>query len=343
MIASRLALAALLCLVLGCATPVPLLQRAQPAGPQWPEAPFKARIAWVKSVALPEDAGIKKSFWKRTLELFTGADKRGIVKPYGVFYDDAGRLFIADPGAGLVHLMETREGRYSTIVGPKGARLRSPIALAEDELGGLFITDSVANTVYRYDLADHSLTPFINGLSRPTGIAYNRVNKLLYIAETNGNRVLAVDRKGAVKATITAAGSSTGPFNRPTDLAVDSRGQIYVTDPLNYKVRILTPEGLVAAEFGAMGDRRGELNKPKGVAVDSEGHIYVCDNLLDAVQIFDESGQFLFSFGATGTSDGAFWMPSGMFIKGDFIFVSDSYNRRVQIFRYLPSEGREDL
>src|SRR6185369_1093137 len=90
--------------------------------------------------------------------------------------------------------------------------------------------------------------------------------------------------------------------------------------------------------FGVMGDSRGELNKPKGIAVDPEGRIFVSDALLDAVQIFDDTGQFLFSFGSTGTDDGYFWMPSGLFIHEGYIFVADTFNQRVQIFRYLSGE-----
>lgn len=338
--ALRFSLAATVLLALGCAAPVSLLQRSHP-GPQWPESPYRARIAWVKSVATAEDAGIAKSFWKKALEIFAGRDKSSIAKPYGVLYDDARRLFIADPGAGMVHVMDTVGGRYFTISGSGDSRMRTPIALAEDDLGAVYITDSGTNAVYRYDTTSGSLTTFLRELDRPTGIVFNPVNKLLYISETNANRVVAMDRNGRQKRSIGNAGTGEVAFNRPTDLAVDRRGQIYVTDPLNYQVKIFTPEGVQVGAFGSMGDSRGEFNKPKGIAIDAEGRIFVCDTLLDAVQIFDDSGQFLFSFGATGTGDGAFWMPAGICIKGEYIFVADTFNHRVQVFRYLSGEGQE--
>jgi sugar lactone lactonase YvrE len=331
-------------LLAACATPRPLLERAPSPVLQWPERPAAARIEWVKSIAIPEDAGIAKGFWKKALELVTGADQRRIVKPYGVLYDAAGRLMIADPGAGLVHIMDTKAGLYSVIVSSSGAPLRSPIGLAEDQDNGLYITDSVTDTVYRYDLLSHALTPFLRAIDRPTGIAYNRVNKLLYVSETGANEVLAVDLKGNNKIRFSNVSTPAGyRFNHPTDVAVDLKGQVYVTDPLNYKIRIFTPEGIPVTQFGEMGDARGELSKPKGIAVDSQGRIYLCDAMLDMVKVFEDSGRLLFSFGANGAEPGAFWMPSGIFVRGEFIFVADTYNQRIQIFRILnEGEGRPD-
>ena len=336
---------ALLCALLSlaaCAAPVSLLEEKPSADLQWPQKPFEAKIRWIKTISDARDAGITKSFWKKTLEFFIGADQRRIVKPYGVLFDSAERLFIADPGAGLVHFMDMKEGRYVLIGDESDSPLRTPIGLAEDDHDRLYITDSTTGNVYLYDIAGRSLKPFLGRtLQRPTGIAYNRVNKLLYIVDTAAGRVVAVDARGAEKLRFGSAGAEKGEFNHPTDITVDARGLIYVTDPLNYKIKVFTPEGKLVSQFGAPGDAPGNLNKPKGVAVDSEGHIYVSDALFDAVQIFDAGGRLLLSFGYGGTENGAFWMPSGIFIdQHDHIFVADTYNRRVQVFRYLPDADK---
>lgn len=330
-------------LLAACATPaVPLLQRGDAAGPQWPEPPMRAKIRWVKSVATPRDAGISRSAWKHALELFTGSEADNIVKPHGVYYDEAGRLFVADSGLGVVHVLDTRNGVYRRITGPSGTPFRSPIGLAQDESGGLFISDSATDTVYRYDLASGVVTPFFREVARPTGIAYNKVNKLLYIAETGFGRVVAVDRTGGQKLTIDSAKGGEGLFNKPIDLAIDVAGRIYVNDPLNYKINVFSPDGRLLQRFGEMGDGPGQMNKPKGVAVDSMGRIFICDSLLDTVQLFDPSGAYLFSFGANGTGAGDFWMPSGIHIANNWVFVSDTYNNRVQVFQILSDEDPLD-
>ncbi len=311
---------------------------AEPPGSiQWPQVPFPARIEWVKTIADDQAAGIGKGFWKKVADFFTGAEKRHIVRPHGVLFDDSERLFIADPGAGLVHCMEMKEGRYTLIGREAGSSLRSPIGLAEDELGRLYISDSTTGMVYVYDLVRRSLRPLLRQkLQRPTGIAYSRVTKLLYIVDTTIAQVIAVDATGEERLRFGAPGEGMVQFNHPTDIAVDGRGRLYVTDPLNYRIKVFSSEGRLLNELGAAGDTLGSLNKPKGVAVDSDGHIYVSDALLDAVQMFDGSGRLLLSFGMTGTGNGQFWMPSGIYIdRRDYIFVADTYNRRVQVFRYL--------
>lgn len=318
-----------------CAGPGSLYQSQPAANLSWPQQIDGPRVVWVKNISGYQDAGIAKSFWKRALEFFIGEDERRLVRPYGILFDGNERLYIADPGRGIVHSMDIRGGVYTVIGGEEGSPLRTPIGLAEDEAEHLYITDSTTATVYRYDIKDGTLKPFlVNRLQRPTGIAFNEANKLLYIVDTTGGLVVAVDAEGRERIRF----GGEGEFNHPTDIAIDDLGQIYITDALNYKIRVFTAEGAPITQFGAAGDTPGYLYKPKGVAVDSRRHIYVCDAMLDAVQIFDDSGRILLSFGANGPGNGQFWMPSGLFIdRHDYIFVADTYNRRIQVFRFLES------
>jgi hypothetical protein len=54
------------------------------------------------------------------------------------------------------------------------------------------------------------------------------------------------------------------------------------------------------------------------------------------MQVFDARGSLLLSIGQRGHGAGEFWLPNGIFITGDItIFVADSYNKRVQVFRYV--------
>lgn len=323
--------AVMLCTLMACAGPVASLKSKPETDLYWPKRPLQPRIQWIRTVEDSAGAGISKPFWKKALEFIAGADQRHMLRPYGVLLDQSDRLFIADPGAGVVHLMDLKEQRYSVLDGGGGGRLRTPIGLTEDLQNRLYITDSTSGDVIRYDLATGVAELFpVPQLYRPTGIAFNAVNKLIYIVDTTANEVVAVDQSGTEKERF---GSS---FNHPTDICVDRKGQVYVTDALNYRIKIFTPEGQLLNEIGTAGDELGRLDKPKGVAVDSEGHIYISDALLDAVQVFDASGQFLLSFGSTGTSNGEFWMPSGLYIdQQDYLLVADSYNRRIQVFRYL--------
>jgi hypothetical protein len=62
----------------------------------------------------------------------------------------------------------------------------------------------------------------------------------------------------------------------------------------------------------------------------------VTDAIFDAIQIFDNTGSLLLYLGEAGQEPGQFWIPSALYIDHtNRIFVSDSYNQRVQIFRFL--------
>ncbi|MGA8241461.1 MAG: 6-bladed beta-propeller, partial [Desulfobacterales bacterium] len=88
-----------------------------------------------------------------------------------------------------------------------------------------------------------------------------------------------------------------------------------------------------------MGDAPGTFARPKGVAADSDGNIYVVDALFDNIQVFDKRGHLLMAFGEHGRGYGDLWLPTGIYIdNNDLIYVSDSSNRRVQIFRYLKED-----
>jgi len=110
-----------------------------------------------------------------------------------------------------------------------------------------------------------------------------------------------------------------------------------VTDTLNFRVQVFDEEGRFISTFGKLGDGAGDFDKPKGVATDSAGHVYVVEGMNDVVQIFDPSGRLLLAFGESGTGDGEFWLPTGITIADDLVYVSDSANRRVQVFEYLRS------
>lgn len=303
---------------------------------QWPALPLEPKIQWEKEIRNYQDLGIKPGFWKRVWGFIAGEVPTDIVKPYGIYSDDKQRLFVADIGAGIVHLFDIGAGRYS-IIEDKDAPFRTPVGITGDGEGNVYITDSGAGVIYRYNIMDESLKQFTTSkITRPTGIAYNKVSGLLYVSDTSLHQVIAIDRQGKERFRFGGRGTGPGQFNFPTDIAVDSRGRVIVTDALNARIQLFSPEGRPLGSFGNPGDSSGHFAKPKGVAVDSEGHIYVCDALFDSVQIFDDTGLLLLDLGESGGKPGQFWMPSGMHIDGsDYIYVADTYNKRVQVFKYL--------
>src|SRR6266567_2261859 len=163
---------------------------------QWPALPMEPKIQWIKEIRNYQDMGLNQGFWKRVWGFIAGENATDIVKPYGIYSDDTQRLFVVDVGAGIVHLFDSATGRYSAIEGD-GIAFKTPIGITGDNNGAIFITDSGEGQIYRYKTAEETLqklTPF--KLQRPTGIVYNKVNRLLYVSDTAAHQVIAIDLEG---------------------------------------------------------------------------------------------------------------------------------------------------
>lgn len=340
MLGTRLApfaLAASLVLAMGCQTTAPASE-SELIAPVWPQEPATARIRWVSEVRGPADLGIRPGFFRRLWDWVSGNEAPRMVRPHGLAMDSEGRLWVADPGARRVHVFDIPGNRYRVIPSRDQVPFQSPIAIAHDDQGVAYVSDSALGVIRRFDAEGRDLGSWDGqgALGRPTGLAFDQRSGLLWVADTGNHRLLAFDRRGRIQRFVGERGSGPGRFNFPTHLALGTDGRIFVTDSLNFRVQILTPEGQFVAAFGHAGDGPGQLSKPKGIALDRDGHVYVVDSLFDNVQIFDQQGQILLHFGDRGAGPGQFWLPAGLCIAdGGRIYVADGFNQRIQVFEYL--------
>ena len=293
--------------------------------------PATARIEYLYSFSLPSDLGLKESFSRKLRDLFTGSDDRSMSRPYAIaVYEE--QVAVADPGLGVIHLFDTGRKRYRRINEAGGLQLVSPvgIALAKNRI---YIADSVLGAVFVLDGHDKLLMT-LGELERPTGLAFHQQRQQLYVVDTAAHQVKIFDRSGEKISVIGGRGSGNGQFNYPSHLAL-ANGSLFVNDTMNFRIQTFALDGKYISTFGKHGDGSGSFTQPKGIAVDPDGHIYVADAMANQVQIFDPQGLFLLGFGGPGSDEGAFHMPAGLTMSNDLVYVADSFNQRVQVFRYL--------
>lgn len=323
---------------------VPLLDELESAtasnnyGPHWPPPPAQARVTYIGSIETQRSFEPRQQGWKRLGALFKGDDGLRLVRPASLCVRGS-MLAIADPGAGVVHVLDLYSRRWRGISRTAdGDVLRSPVGVACLPEGEIVVADSVTNTLWRYDANGTLLERFTNTpLERPTGIVFDEVYQRLWVAETPACRVRAFDLEGREVMRVGTRGSQLGQFNYPTMLAADPQGELWVSDSLNFRMQHIDVSGHADRSFGTAGNRAGTFARPRGVAVDAVGRIFVVDALFDSVQIFDPEGQLLLVFGGKGTKRGKFWLPSDVALDGQgHVYVVDSYNRRVQVFSYRP-------
>ena len=83
-------------------------------------------------------------------------------------------------------------------------------------------------------------------------------------------------------------------FNRPTNLAVGPKGDLYVSDGYgNCRVHQFGPDGARKRSWGVPGTGPGQFYLPHGISVATDGRVFVCDRENDRIQIFSPDGEYL--------------------------------------------------
>jgi DNA-binding beta-propeller fold protein YncE len=99
-------------------------------------------------------------------------------------------------------------------------------------------------------------------------------------------------------------GSEGALLNHPVSDAIDSSGNVWVTDYLNNRVEEFTSAGMLLAAYGSEGSAGGEFIDPWGVAInENTGNVYVTDQGNSRIEELSSSGAFISTFG-WGVNDG---------------------------------------
>lgn len=191
--------------------------------------------------------------------------------PYGMTFDEAGNLYVADGLANVVRKISPA-GIISRFAGDDTAgfagddgaavvaKLDSPYAVAADRKGNVYISDMINNRVRKVDAAgiittyagtgshgysgDGGLAMFAE-LDRPAGLATDTIGNL-YIADADNDVIRMVDTAGVITTVVgngtPGFGGDLGPVNgcnlhTPFGVAVDKYGEIYIADANNQRIR----------------------------------------------------------------------------------------------------------
>jgi len=239
--------------------------------------------------------------------------------PTAVAVDARGVVYVADTQNSLVRKI-TPDGAVTTIAGRPSpeieknrdtvAKFNRPYGIAVDKNGNVYVSDWERDMIKKIS-PDGKITAFAGtghkgikdgkgseaSFYLPQGLAVDQQGNL-YVADTYNNMIRKITPDGVVStlAGMIAKGSADGKgkdalFSHPDGLAVDRKGNIYVADVGNNKIRKITPDGTVTTIAGTRkrGADNGPLktatfNRPYGVAVDNGGNIYVADYLNNVVR-----------------------------------------------------------
>ena len=326
----------------------------------WPNPPAIARIRYqafysAQQLSQVETASTKKAKWMDRLAGTQPTAESGKVlfqlgEPYGMAVDSKNNLYVADQKVGAIFIFNTETRTAELIKNKTDAHFVRIIGLAMDDGDRLFVSDPGLRHVLVFD-ANHKATDVItDGMQSPGSMAIDRENRLLYVSDINLDQVLVYDADSLkLMRKIGTTGhnhelTSQGDFAKPSGLAVDAEGNLYVCDTLNDRVEVFDADGKFVSTYGKNGDGPGYFARPKGVTVDSDGHIWIADGMQDRVQVFNQQWQLLIVFGGHGLLPGQFQgIVNVMADKNNRVFTSEIYPGRVQQFRYVTDAEAEKL
>lgn len=126
---------------------------------------------------------------------------------------------------------------------------------------------------------------------------------------------------------------TAGPFNCPTDTAVDTEGNLYVSDGYgNARIHKFSKDNEILFSWGEPGRGPGQFNLPHGICIGREGIVYVADRENSRIQLFDSEGRFINQFAAN--------RPTDLFIHGGNLYVSElGYKTGLRLISTSPQDG----
>jgi sugar lactone lactonase YvrE len=233
---------------------------------------------------------------KRPIRIAGGPHRR-LLAPGGVAVDGEDNIYIADSAQGFI-LVYDSDGRFLRYIGKRGNEgwFHLPAGMAIDrESRRLYLLDSEKNLLWVLDLEGNALNRigrYRGGTSRvefsaPTEIALAK--DALVVLDSAGSRIQILDLQGnPIKqfAIRVARGGQPAP---DMGLALDSAGNIYISNLEGSSIRVYSCEGVLLSSFGGTGFRLGEFQSPTGLWIDPTDRFYIADTTNRRVQFFQLS------------------------------------------------------
>ena len=118
-------------------------------------------------------------------------------------------------------------------------------------------------------------------------------------------------------------------LNEPYGIAVNSHGEMVVTEWSGHRVSVFDIRGQRVRTFGSFGDRPEQMRCPAGIAVNDVDNIYVSSD--HKLQKFTSNGELIKCIGRRGSKEGEFYDPRGVTIHSNQVYVCDPRNHRIQV------------
>lgn len=254
---------------------------------------------------------------------FAALDAQGegaLKQPQNITFDSDGLCYVTDTGRQQVVIFDKNKNYLATL-GKKDELKPLDVAVSKDKI---YVADLMKHSVRVFDKTSRTLVRQIPSIEEAPKIAQLQKEisaieaKAKLQGETSKEDLKALNEKSAEL-------NSKGPLYTPTNLALDSKGRLYVSDSGAFRVQVYDSEGKYIRSIGEMGKGLGQFGRVKGIAVDRQDRLYAVDALSQATQIFNEEGRLLTWFTEPEGASRVQNLPAKIFLDYDDVSYFKSY------------------
>jgi len=248
-------------------------------------------------------------------------------KPYGAAAGGK-KIYICDTELGAVVVADLPTRHLGVIDAQGEGALKMPLNITVDKDGACYVTDVERNQVVVFDGKGTYLSTIgKEGEMKPRDVAVGPDR--IYIADLQKHNIRVLDKTTRnFLFDVPRAEDQTNKLHAlftPTNLALDSKGNLYVSDTGAFRIQVYDREGNFVRSVGEMGDGFGQFARVKGIAVDRNDRLYAVDAMSQVVQIFDSEGKLLTWFGEPGEDSKIQNLPTKVVVDYDDVPFFEHY------------------
>lgn len=266
----------------------------------------------------------------------------------GIATDNAGRVYVADTGAGRIEVFDSREAGNAYLRSIGDGKLVQPVGVDVDVRNRIYVADQGQDKVIQYDAFIRD-APYmrewggsgteLGKMSAPRFVYADR-SGIVFNTEAGNARVQWFTPKDKEMVPVSAFGTAEPPvFDDPEGLTRDTAtGDLYVSNfsDTDGAVRIYDNRGFYLGQLAGQGSGPGQVKSPRGMTTDTLGHVIVADGGNNRLDVFNPLAA---GGGLVGSYSGDLSAPVAVALgPGALLYVADVGSGRVIRLHYDDSD-----